>query len=218
VRNKKLVAGIVPSLGAAAALIVTTSLIAEIAAEPTWDPGIDSSTWTPATAVTALFFGHGAFHGSFEAASVLFGLATIVVVSVIVGSLGVAFLVYCLGWSPHPAAAALLGAAWGLAMEILLVNLLCNWLQAENGISTSLPAWAWFVAFGAWGATLGLVLARSGRHLPLGEAGRTSANQSGDRLPNPAPLSEGGRVRLAGPSPQLSAEPHPAAPHGEAPR
>ena len=159
-RNKKLVAGITASCGAAAALIATTALIAEIAAEPTSSPGVTSSAWTPATAVTALFFGRGALHGSFEPASVLFGWLAIAAASLLVGLAAGSFGVYCLGSSPHPVAAALLGAACGLLAQILLVNLLCNWLQSENGVYTSLPSWAWFAGFGAWGATFGLVLSR----------------------------------------------------------
>jgi hypothetical protein len=160
VRNKKLAAGLVPSLWAAAALVLTTSLIAEIAAVPTAAEGVSSSTWTPITAVTAAFFGTDSLHGSFDLPSILFGLGIILLASLLAGSLATAFIVYCLGWTPHPLPAAVLGAALGLAAEILLINLLCNWLQSHNGIYTSLPSWAWFPAFGAWGATLGLVLAR----------------------------------------------------------
>jgi hypothetical protein len=184
VSKSKVVAGLVPSLWAAAALVVTTSLIAEIAATPTAATGVSSSTWTPITSVTALFFGTDTLHGSFNLPSVLFGLAIILLVSIIAGSLATAFLIYCLGWTPHPAAAALLGAACGLATEILLINLLCNWLQSDNGIYTSLPSWAWFPAWIAWGSTLGVSLA-----------------------------VEGGRVRVAGPSPLLSADPHRTAPN-----
>jgi hypothetical protein len=193
VPNKKLAAGLVPSLWAAAALLLSTSLIAEIAAEPTAAPGISSSTWTPVTSVTALFFGQDALHGSFEILSILFGLAVIVLASLLAGSLVTAFLVYCLGWHPHPLAAALLGVACGLATQILLINLLCNWLQPDNGIYNSAPNWAWFVGFGAWGICLGLGLSAAGRKLPA---------------------VEGDRVRVAGPSPLLSADPHPVAPHG----
>lgn len=188
---KKIRAAVAPSLCAAAALILTTSLIAEISAEPTWGPGIQSSTWTPATAVTALFFGHSAFHGDFAPPSILFGWLVIAVVSLIAGTLATAFIVYCLGRHPHPLAAALLGAAWGLAMEIVLINLLCNWLQEENGIYESMPSWGWWVGMGAWGVTLGLVLSRSGRRSRL----------------------EGAGVRVDGPSPLLSVDPHPGAPH-----
>jgi hypothetical protein len=194
VSNKKLVAGLVPSLWAAVALLLTLSLIAEIAAEPTAREGVASSTWTPITAVTALFFGQGAMHGSFDLPSILFGLTVIFLSSILLGSLAAAFIAYCLGWTPPPAAAAILGAALGLATQILLINLLCNWLQPDNGIYRSLPEWSWFVALGAWGATLGLVLARAGR--------QTEA-------------IEGGGVGFAGPSPLLSAEPHPTAPHAE---
>jgi hypothetical protein len=191
VRNKKLVAGLVSSLWAAAALIVTASLIAEIAATPTASPGVTSSTWTPITSVTALFFGADSQHGSFNLPSVLFGLGAILLTSIVAGSLATAFIVYCLGWTPHPVASALLGAAWGLAAEILLINLLCNWLQSDNGIYTSLPSWGWFPAFAVWGATLGLRLSHLGRKRTL----------------------EGDRVRVAGPSPLLSADPHPVTPH-----
>jgi hypothetical protein len=193
VRNKKPVARLVPSLWAGAALIVTASLIAEIAAEPTATEGVTSSAWTPITSVTALFFGANSLHGSFNLPSVLFGLAAILLTSIIAGYLGTAFITYCLGWTPHPAAAAVLGAALGLATEILLINLLANWLQSDNGIYTSLPSWAWFPAFGAWGICLGLSLA--------------------GRQPEAV---EGPGVGLAGPSPLLSAEPHPTAPHSGA--
>lgn len=159
-RNKRPAASIVPSFWAAAALVLTVSLIAEIAAQPTATEGITSSTWTPITAVTALFFGQDSLHGSFDLPSILFGLAVIGLVSIALGLLGTAFITYCLGRHPHPAAATLLGTACGLAAEILLINLLCNWLQPDNGIYNSAPHWSWFVAFGAWGATLGLVLSR----------------------------------------------------------
>jgi hypothetical protein len=161
VRNKKLVAALVPSLWAAAALLLTTALIAEIAAEPSAVAGVTSSIWTPITSVTALFFGPESLHGSFHLPSVLFGLAAIVLTSLVAGGLATTFLVYCLGPAPHPAAAALLGAALGLAAEILLINLLCNWLQSDNGIYTSLPSWGWFPAWIAWGSTFGLAVARA---------------------------------------------------------
>lgn len=189
--NKKLAAGLVPSLWAAAGLLLTVSLIAEIAAEPTAKAGVDSSTWTPATSVTALFFGQDALHGSFDLPSILFGLAAIVLVSLLIGSAATALIVYCLGWTPPPAAAALLGAACGLAAEILLINLLCNWRQPDNGIYNSAPNWSWFAAFGSWGICLGLGLSRAGR--------RTAAD-------------EGAGVGFSGPSPLLSGEPHPGAP------
>lgn len=151
------------SLSAAAALIVTTSLIAEIAATPTAQSGIHSSTWTPATALAALVFGSDALHGSLQALPVLAGWLIVALASLLVGVPGVALIVYSLGWSPHPLPAAIFGAAWGLACEIVLVNLLLNWLQAEDGVYRALPSWGWWVGMGTWGATLGLVLARRGR-------------------------------------------------------
>lgn len=205
-RNKKPVAGLVPSLWAAAALLATTALIAEIAAVPTASPGVTSSTWTPITSVTALFFGTDAFHGNFDLPSILFGLAVILLTSIIAGSLATAFITYCLGEAPHPLAAALLGAACGLAAEILLINLLCNWLQPENGIYNSLPSWGWWVGLGAWGTTLGLRLSRSERLIPLEGAGGEPAG--------PSPLLSGGLTpgspqHPPGRSPLLSGDPSP---------
>jgi hypothetical protein len=197
VRNKKLAAGLVPSLWAAAALVLTAAVIAEIAAVPTASPRVTSSIWTPITSVTALFFGADSLHGSFDLPSILFGLGAILLTSIIAGSLATAFLVYCLGWTPHPAASTLLGTACGLATEILLINLLANWLQSDNGIYTSLPSWAWFPAFAAWGATLGLYLARKGRTASSTETAavggfgggvpRRSPLLSGDPSPGPLP-------------------------------
>ena len=137
-------------------------------------------TWTPVTSVTALFFGQDFLHGSFDLLSILFGLAVILLASLLAGSLATAFITYCLGPHPHPLAAAILGAACGLATEILLINLLCNWLQPENAIYNSTPSWAWWVGMFIWGSTLGVSLA-----------------------------VRGSGVGVAGPSPLLSADPYP---------
>lgn len=174
-------------LTAASALVLVTALIAEIAATPTADPGVQSDFWTPATSITALFFGHDAYTGGFEPLSILFGWLVIAAVSVLAGCIGLALLVYCLGWRPHPFAAALFGAAWGLATEIVVVNLLCNWLQSENGIYESLPSWGWWVGMGIWGAALGLSLAAAGRRLPEREHLVGSPHLGAAERPGPHP-------------------------------
>ncbi len=151
------------SLAASTALILTLSAIAEIAAAPTAEPGIASSTWTPVTAAGAIFLGQGAFHGDFAPGPIVFGWLAIAVVSALVAVPGLALIVYCLGWAPHPLPAAILGAAWGLAVEVLLINLFLNWLQPDNALYDSLPNWAWWLALPTWGATLGLTFSRAGR-------------------------------------------------------
>lgn len=150
------------ALAAAATLIIVTALTAEVAAVPTAEPQTRSSTWTPFTAISALFFGGDAFHGDFAVLSIGFGLAMIVLGSLLLAPPGAALLVYALGWEPHPLAAALFGAAWGLAAEIAVFNLLLNWLQADNGIYRALPSWGWWLGMGAWGAALGLTIAALG--------------------------------------------------------
>jgi hypothetical protein len=151
------------SLKAAGALLLTLMLIAEIAAVPTAKAGVSSSVWTPITSVTAAVFGGDALHGDFDLGSIAFGLLAIAAASVLAGGLGACLIVYSLGRRPHPLAGLLLGTAWGLAVEILVVNLFLNWLQAENGVYDSLPNWGWWVGMGAWGATLGLALSQEGR-------------------------------------------------------
>jgi hypothetical protein len=173
------------SLAAAAVLVVTTALIAEIAAAPTWHDGISSSTWTPSTSLTALAFGHGAFHGDLAVPSVLFGWLVIGAVLLLAGGLGLALIVYALGWRPHPLAAGLLGAAWGLATEIVLINLLLNWVQAENGVYRSLPSWGWWVGMTAWGTSLGLGLSVSSRR-----RNRSWAAPGGQGLSEHSPFGE----------------------------
>ncbi|MGD9734615.1 MAG: hypothetical protein AB7V58_03245 [Solirubrobacterales bacterium] len=163
------------SLSAAASLVVTTALIAEIAATPTAGEGIASSFWTPATAVAALVFGSGAFHGSLQPLPVLAGWAIVALASLAVGLPGVALIVYSIGWNPPPPAAAIFGVAWGIACEIVVVNLLVNWLQSDDGVYRSLPSWGWWLGMGAWGATLGLVLAWRGRAAAAREGERALA-------------------------------------------
>lgn len=210
------VAAVVPAVVAAAALVITISAIAEIAAAPTADPNVSSSTWTPATAIAAAVFGPTAFHGDFAPLPILFGWFAILAASILFGLLWAAFVAYCLGRRPHPLAAAILGAACGLATEILLLNLLCNWRQPENGIYHSLPSWGWWVALGAWGITLGLALAAKGKKLNPSQAERkpppTGAN---DGAASPGTPVQGRGVVLAGHSP--SAEGHPPSPR-ERPR
>jgi hypothetical protein len=193
------------SLAAATALIVSLSLIAEIAATPTARSGISSSTWTPITSVTALFFGQGAYHGDLAAASIAFGLLAIAIVSALAAIPVIALLAYSLGRSPHPLAAALLTTACGLAAEILLINLLLNWLQSENQLYRSLPSWGWWLAMATWGAALGLAYAKAGH--------RTTAAQ---RLEQAPPTEQPPRSKQARPAerPQRPKQAHPAAPDG----
>ncbi|HEY0391554.1 MAG TPA: hypothetical protein VGC63_07590 [Solirubrobacterales bacterium] len=213
------------SLAAVTALIVTLSLIAEIAATPTARSGVNSSTWTPVTGVTALFFGQGAYHGDFAPASIAFGLLAMAIVSALATIPILALLSYSLGRSPHPLAAALFTTACGLAAEILLINLLVNWLQSENQLYRSLPSWGWWAAMATWGATLGLTYARAGHRTKAAQPLEPAPPTEQPPRPKQAPQAAGGFATwgraagggsgrgVPGHSPLLSGDPSPRSPH-----
>jgi hypothetical protein len=132
---------------AAPALIVTLMLISEIASQPTFAPGVESSSWTPLRGVAALIAGTGAYGGSFDVPAILGGL-----------------VVLALGPAPAPAPAMALGVAWALlVMQAIGVNLLVGLAQSEPTVYESLPPWGWWAAHGAYGLALGGALAVLGR-------------------------------------------------------
>lgn len=149
--------GSLAGLAGGAAMALTLGTISEIASEPTFAPGIDSSTWTPFTGIAAFFFGPDAFHGDFHVLPIAFGLALHMLLSIAVGVAGLAFLVYTLGARPTPLSAATLGFAYGLFLQLLAVNAVVNAIQAEQTVYESMPQWGWFAGHAAYGTTLGLV-------------------------------------------------------------
>ncbi len=141
---------------AAAAMMGTLMAIAEIASEPTAVSGVDSSTWTPSTGIASFLFGPDAFTASFRPLPILFGLVAHLALSILFAALGLALVVWMLGYRPRPPAAAIVGLAYGLALEVLVLNLAVNGIQGDNTVYESLPPWGWWVAHAAYGTTLGL--------------------------------------------------------------
>lgn len=156
--------------GGGVALAVTLMLIAEIANRPTAVAGVDSSTWTAITAVSALVFGRGAFHADFAVGPIAFGLLALVAYAVLFATLGIALLAYMQGARPGALGSALHGLAFALFAEVLVVNLLVNSSQGTPIVYESLPPWGWWAAHAAYGVVLGLLgarlLARAGEGSP----------------------------------------------------
>lgn len=165
-------------------MAATLMAIAEIADEPTAVAGVDSSTWTPITAIAALFFGPDAFDASFAALPILFGLAVHLLVALVVGVIGVAVILVTLGGRPAPVGSAALGFVYGLTVQVVAVNVTANGIEADNLVYESLPQWGWWVAHAAFGTTLGLAAARA---LPV-TLPRSGADASG-RPASPASAS-----------------------------
>jgi len=156
-----LAAGIGSGLAAGAAMAATAMVIGEIAAEPTAVAGIDSSTWTPITSITSFLFGVDAFHGSFAVLSILFGLGSHLVLSVAFGIVGVAFIAVTQGARPGALGASIQGLAFGLSLQIVVLNLGVNAIQEVHTVYESIPQWGWWVAHAAYGAVLGMAASRA---------------------------------------------------------
>lgn len=156
----------IATVGARAGLLAGAAMIAweltasEIASEPTALDGIQSSTWTPVTAIASFVLGTDAYSGSFAIGSIALGLAIHLVLAVLLGVVGTAALVYVLGYRPGAFGAALCGAAYGLFLEIALLNLLVNLTQDPDIVYRAAPEWTWWVAHGIYGTTFGLLAAR----------------------------------------------------------
>lgn len=175
--------------GAAAALLLAT--VAEIAAQRTAVEGIRSSVWTPITAVAALVFGDGAFHGDFQLGPIAAGLALLLLAAALLGAVGALLVVVCLGARPAPGAAVAIGIAYGLALQVALIVVLANQLQSDDLLGRSLPVWAWWPAWALYGAVLGAACARLARRsADRRDAEAAAAAQTAARRPR----ATGGRA------------------------
>jgi len=131
-------------------------IVAAIAQNPTAVPGIHQTLWTPPEGIWSVVFGVHHFHGSFRFIPVVGGIVGHVGNSLILGISGVALLTVVLGRRPNPAAAVLLGAAYGIAVEAILINGIIN-TQKIQTLYGATPHWSWWVGHGILGVTLGLL-------------------------------------------------------------
>src|SRR4051794_30020361 len=144
--------------GIAAGLTYATwqVVVAAIAQDPTAVPGIHQTLWTPPQGIWSVAFGVHHFHGSFHFIPVFGGIVGHLGNSLILGILGVALLILILGRRPNPAAAIVLGAAYGIAVDAILINGIVN-TQKIQTLYSAAPHWSWWVAHGIFGMTLGLL-------------------------------------------------------------
>jgi hypothetical protein len=131
-------------------------VVAAIAQAPTAVPGIHQTLWTPPQGIWSVAFGVHHFHGSFHFIPVLGGIVAHLGNSLILGILGVALLIAILGRRPNPVAAIVLGAAYGIAVDAIVINGIVN-TQKIQTLYSAAPHWSWWVAHGIFGITLGLL-------------------------------------------------------------
>jgi hypothetical protein len=131
-------------------------VVAAIAQNPTAVPGIHQTLWTPPEGIWSVVFGVHHFHGSFHLIPVFGGIVAHMGNSLILGIMGVALFTAILGRRPSPVAAVVLGAAYGIAVEAILINWIIN-TQKVQTLYSSTPHWSWWVGHAIFGATLGLL-------------------------------------------------------------
>ncbi len=144
---------------AAAFLVASLAAISEIAAEPTSEAGVLSSTWTPLRGIGALVGGSSWFGGDWAFRPIAVGLVLAMVAAVGLGLAGIAVISFLLGPAPGVVAAMAVGAAWGLVMQIAVVGLLIGGLLGDLPAYEALPRWGWWLSTGTWGIALGLLCA-----------------------------------------------------------
>ena len=143
-------------------------VVAAIAQGPTAVPGIHQTLWTPPQGIWSVVFGVHHFHGSFHFIPVFGGIVAHLGNSLILGILGLALLTAILGRRPNPAAAVVLGVAYGIAVDAILIYGIINTQKIQTLYSAS-PHWSWWVGHTIFGVTLGLlgsVLLRRNSHGP----------------------------------------------------
>src|SRR5947209_7708673 len=96
-------------------------LAAAIAQAPTAVPGIHQTLWTPPEGIWSVVFGVHHFHGSFHFIPVFGGIVAHLGNALVLGILGVALLTAILGRRPNPVAAIVLGVAYGIAVDAILL-------------------------------------------------------------------------------------------------
>jgi len=131
-------------------------LVAAIAQGPTAVPGIHQTLWTPPEGIWSVVFGVHHFHGSFHFIPVFGGIVAHLGNSVVLGILGVALLTAILGRRPSFPAAVVIGAAYGIAVDAILLLGIIN-TQKIHTVYGASPHWSWWVGHGIFGVTLGLL-------------------------------------------------------------
>ena len=158
--------GAIGGLAGGIVMAMWQMVVGAIATDPTAVPGIHTSFWTAVTAIPSVPFGEQWFHGSFDFWAVFLGLMGHMMNSAIFGIVGVALVTTALGARPRLLPAMVLGMAYGLLLEVVVVNLIVNQIQDLNTLYTSTPEWSWWVAHAMFGAVLGLVASTLLRRQP----------------------------------------------------
>ena len=148
--------GVLAGLASGFIMAAWQMVVAAIAQNPTAVQGIHQTPWTPPEGIWSVAFGVHHFHGSFHFIPVFGGIVGHMGNSLIVGLMGVALLTAVLGRRPNPVAAAVIGAAYGVAVQAIVINWIIN-TQKIQTLYGSTPHWSWWVGHAIFGVTLGVL-------------------------------------------------------------
>jgi hypothetical protein len=154
--TKVLQVGALAALAAGFIMAAWQMVVAAIAQNPTVVPGIHQTLWTPPEGIWSVVFGVHHFHGSFHFVPVFGGIVGHMGNSLILGLIGVALLTAFLGPRPNLVAAVMLGVAYGIVVQAILISWIIN-TQKIQTLYSSTPHWSWWVGHGIFGMTLGLL-------------------------------------------------------------
>jgi hypothetical protein len=154
--TKVLQVGALAALAGGFIMAAWQMVVAAIAQNPTAVPGIHQTLWTPPEGIWSVAFGVHHFHGSFHFVPVFGGIVGHMGNSLILGLMGVALLTAFLGPRPNLFAAVVLGAAYGIVVQAILIGWIIN-TQKIQTLYSSTPHWSWWVGHGIFGMTLGLL-------------------------------------------------------------
>ena len=154
-------AGALAAIAAGFIMAAWQMVVAAIAQNSTAVLGVHQTLWTPPEGIWSVVFG----------CTTSWRLPTLCSNSLILGIVGVSLLTAILGRRPNPVGAVVLGAAYGIAVEAILINGIVN-TQKIQTLYSSTPHWSWWVGHAIFGATLGLLssllLEKQGRRAPRG--------------------------------------------------
>ena len=148
--------GAIAGLAAGLMYAAWQMVVAAIAQGSTAVPGIHQTLWTPPEGIWSVVFGVHHFHGSFHFIPVFGGIVAHLGNSLILGILGLALLTAILGRRPNPVAAVVLGVAYGIAVDAIVIYGIVNTQKIQTFYSAA-PHWSWWVGHAIFGVTLGLL-------------------------------------------------------------
>ena len=131
-------------------------LIAAIAQQTTAVPTIHQTLWTPPEGIWSVVFGVHHFHGSFHLVPVFGGIVAHLGNALVFGILGIALMTAILGRRPSVPAAAVLGVAYAIAVDAILLLGIIN-TQKIQTLYSAAPHWSWWIGHAIFGVTLGLL-------------------------------------------------------------